>query len=535
MTNDSDASSLQTLHTLSRQRLEEEFGLRMTVDAGDPFFNALFYGTLMTFVERVDSSGFCQTSFGEENNVRCYGRVHYPRDADSVARVLATVGLIEPAIRILEFTLDHVPQGQYYIPHIYGHDGTIKANTVQIDTPAHTILALARCIDLCGPTERLGRLYRVLSQIVDGCWAQHFHDEVGLLDAGNYNEQLDTHAVTCDLFTNSAMYAGLRQLAVIAEAFGEPRKAHLARDRAQQLAEGIERRLYDPAQGLYLLRTDLGSGSAGGEFKWINLYAERWYPGRAEAWSRALERLRETTSIDWCPFRVISGYPTRDSILGKAFGHMLGFMARSGRFEMLSHHLCFARSTIRRPRNVYPEAWLYRRNPEPGDYEQGFWRRFAGVWESFSDSPDGDYTMDSGNAEQSAAFLQHFIDDLLGVSVTETDVELCPRLPFKFSTVEVAHAPVRLAGSEPATVGYRLTRQSDQATLEVQRSGTSAVTAIVPIPADARSVTLTVNGVAQTSTDYGRCGELCLPGAKLSAEHPRSADTISCAFVRDQI
>ncbi len=167
--------NLNKLAEVTRNELVNDFGLKTLIDVGDNFFNALIYGTLKTPVERVDGTGFCQTSYGEENGVKCYGHTHYPRDTAEVARVLADFGLIDPALRILDFALRNKPKDQYYLPHVYRPDGSIQANTIQIDTPAHVIRALSRCVELLGPEEKLFRMFSELNTIMDGVWAHHFH------------------------------------------------------------------------------------------------------------------------------------------------------------------------------------------------------------------------------------------------------------------------------------------------------------------------------------------------------------------------
>ena len=98
----------------ARRELRETFGIACEIDFGDTFLNALFWGSLKSLADRVDPTGFCQTSYGEENNIKCYGTSHYPRDAAEAAGVLASVGLAELGTRILRFSLEHVPEGQEY-------------------------------------------------------------------------------------------------------------------------------------------------------------------------------------------------------------------------------------------------------------------------------------------------------------------------------------------------------------------------------------------------------------------------------------
>ena len=73
----------------ARRELRETFGIACEIDFGDTFLNALFWGSLKSLADRVDPTGFCQTSYGEENNIKCYGTSHYPRDAAEAAGAAA--------------------------------------------------------------------------------------------------------------------------------------------------------------------------------------------------------------------------------------------------------------------------------------------------------------------------------------------------------------------------------------------------------------------------------------------------------------
>ncbi|MGN1364089.1 MAG: hypothetical protein ACI406_01915, partial [Victivallis vadensis] len=118
-----------------------------TLETSDGFLGPLWRGTMQSLLDRTREDGFCQTSFGEENGVKCYGVCHYSRDAAEAAGVLADQGCPEPAARILDFTLSHIPEGQYFIVHAYRPDGTPLHNKIQIDTPAHPARALARLLE----------------------------------------------------------------------------------------------------------------------------------------------------------------------------------------------------------------------------------------------------------------------------------------------------------------------------------------------------------------------------------------------------
>lgn len=479
---------------LDRNELEEYYGLKMTVDFGDDFFNALIYGTLKTLVERVDSSGFCQTSFGEQNNVRCYGQTHYPRDAAEAARVLAGWGLVDLAVRILDFSLRNKPKDQYYIPHVYRPDGTIKANTIQIDTPAHLILALARCVEISRPADHLYGMFDQLNDIVDGSWLHHYHSDWQLLDAGNYNEQIPGQGTICDLFSNCAFVSALGQMAKLARSFHRTDLIDKYQSRLELLTAGIEKYLFDSEQIRYLLKKDFPDGEVSKVINWVSLYAHRWYAGQPQGWETIYEELKRDTSIDWDGIRVISGSPVKEGILGKYFGFRLAYLAKTGRFELLSEHLRFAKHTIVKPSNVYPEWWYFQEPDLKDDYWIGFWQKYGTTWQPYKTNPQGDYTMDSGNCEQSAVFLHHCIEDLLGVHVENNHLCLSPRLPFEFEKYGVKNVPLFKSSEKVSLLSYELSQSDHHSNCYVQVQDTELFTLTLAVPDGKNEVDVCVDG-----------------------------------------
>jgi hypothetical protein len=492
--------NLNKLAEVTRNELVNDFGLKTLVDVGDDFFNALWYGTLKTLVERVDSSGFCHTSYGEENDVKCYGHTHYPRDTAEAARVLADVGLTDPALRILDFTLRNKPRDQYYIPHVYRPDGSIQANTVQIDTPAHVVRALARCVELLGPEEKGFRMFSELDTILDGTWVNHFHSQWNLLDAGNYNEQLDTKGTVLDLFTNCSMHCGMALMAKMARTFGREALAGKYEERKSLLESGIEKSLYDPEHDIYLLLRELDSGQPSDQVNWVSLYCRRWYPGRPQAWENIFSLLHDRTLIQWGDFKIVSQDTARVGIVGKAFGYLLSFLAGTGKVQTLSEHLNFARKTIRRPVNVYPEWWYYQPLGHSHEYWDGFWQKYQGIWDAWTVDPEADYTVDSGNCEQVSVFLAHFWEDLLGLGVTGSQFHLWPKLPFDFTRVSVKNAPV----VHNQSISYELTRDETQTSVHLHQNVSFPLQVTAGMPASKEKINLFVNDQPVSKADIYR-------------------------------
>ncbi len=478
------------------------------VDFGDSFFTALFQGTLNTFVNRVEHNGFCYTSFGEMHDARCYGNHHYPRDAAEAARLLARCGYSDIGLRILRFSLDNTPKDQYYIPHVLHKDGSIQANTIQVDTPAHLALALRRIVDIAGASDESYRLYGILRRIMDGTWEHHFHSNWNLLDAGNYNEQVDGgQEMICDLFTNCSMAAAMQNMRVLAGVFRDSAGGERYEEQYEALCRGIDEILYDPEAGLYQAYRRVKDGTYCNEVNWLNLYPQRWYPGIAEAWDRAFSILKDTTAIEWGRWKIITGMPAKIQILGKVFGHILSYLAQTGRFEELAEHLDFARNTIRHPSDVFPEWWYYRRDPQPQEYWEIFWRRWGNTWQPYLENPDGDYTVDSGNCEQCAVFLLHLIEDVLGVDADASPRTLSPKLPMLFDSVRVNSAPIRRSGINYQEIGYNVTTSSRGVEIVVKDSGLGVSHVTLPVPRDMK-FTVHTSPASHSICVTRTCGEV---------------------------
>ncbi len=403
--------------------------------SGEPFFDRLWAGTMNSLLLRTREDGFCQTSFGEEHDVKCYGVCHYSRDAAEAAWVLADQGCLAPATKIIEFTLRHIPEGQYFIVHAYNPDGSALHNKIQIDTPAHPARALARILEMGGDAPVLPELFARLDRVFDDTYRHHFHPEFLLLDSGNFNEQLGgSTEPLLDLFTNGAMYQGNLAMARAAELLNAAdSRAARYRERADVLQQGIERFLYDADQDLYLAARQLDGAILEKPLNWIRLYPERWYPGRTSAWGRVAESLWHQGCNQWGARLIPSGETDFMQLrtMGKVIGQLLRFSARQNQLDRVGTLLCFLRETIRHPSDIYPEFWLHHL-PEPGSspYLDWFFREaFPGVWNGFVEDPDGDYTVDSGNCEQCSVFLGCFLNDVLGFSGDWRSVRLAPRLP----------------------------------------------------------------------------------------------------------
>ncbi len=495
-------NKIKTMALCRRSKLELSrfFDMDMQIDFGHEFLNSLFYGTLKSMAERVDSNGFCQTSYGEENGVKCYGHVHYPRDSAEAAYILASCGMTDIARKILSFTIDNIPSGQYYIPHVYRRDGTVHANTVQVDTPGHVGRALLRCVEVAGTDETSRRLFEKLTAIYTGTWKQHFHPEYQLLDAGNYNEQgFDgSNEVLLDLFTNTAMYCGFNSMSSLACFFNNDHAKQMFKDQAEILAHGIENVLYDRSVGFYRTAFSVKTKRLLAENGWLMLYGQRWYPGRESAWRCAYEKLQADTSLDWDGFRLITGEPPQRQfmLLGKVFAQQLAHMAHSGRGSELEAGLDFMISTVRHPENIYPEWWFHHRPADLSGYFKGFLEDYHGLWNAYTEDRNGDYTVDSGNCEQSAVFLQHMLADIIGIQYSNGKLKICPALKKDSSCDNI---PIIRQKEQLIKAGYRATVEGNRYRIAVKISSPLPIILELPIE-KSRTAEAHVNGARVETT-----------------------------------
>ncbi|MCK5845089.1 MAG: hypothetical protein KAG97_10300, partial [Victivallales bacterium] len=379
------------------------------IESSRPFMDRLFSGTLLSLVDRVEDDGFCETCFGELGGVKQYSTSHFPRDTAEAAWVLADCGRVDLGLRILSFTFNHIPHGQDYIPHVLARDGSVRSNAFQTDTLAHLARTLSRCAELTADQNIVHDMYRKLKPIADALWKGRFHPEWNLLDSGNFNEQgfCGTNEPLLDMFSNASCHAGFNAMGELAKRFGEDDVSEVNYLRAERLATGMEKTLYDPDQGVYSAAVTLDNQRMD-LFNWLSIYTWRWYPGTSATYKRAFDKLWNETCNNWGRFSIPSCEPPhiRLRTLGKVVATLLSYSAENLETERLTTLLDFIEATVKKPDNLWPEFW-YHHAPGPNDaeYYRNFLPRHAHVWTPYMENPDGDYTVDSGNCEQSSVFV----------------------------------------------------------------------------------------------------------------------------------
>lgn len=478
-----DANRDKAVKVFTRAALQREYGMDMTFDTGHDYLDALALVTLKSLFDRIDESGFCHTSYGEENGVRCYGVTHYSRDTAEAARVIAMAGKPNLALKILAFTLDHIPRDNYHIPHVYHRDGSVKANTIQMDTPALVVIALADCYRYGGDAAEIERLYAILKKRMEDAWGHHYHPDYQLFDAGNYNEQLDGgDKPILDMFTNSAMVAAWSELSGLAAVFDAASYVGEYQSRSCMIAQGIERNLYDDVSGTYRIGYDLSSKTYDNTTTWLKLYPARWYRGRPEAWRNAYHELRDKASFLWQDKKIITGESgdMQFRLVGKVFSMMLGFMAENSLADDFSHHWRFMTETIVHPRYLFPETWLVKDYPASLPYWKGFSEIHAGVWTPLNPEGRGDWTVDSGNCEQCSVFLQHLFHDLLGLRPEAGKIRLRPALLQYSPSVKVTDMAIRQHDGNRGKLSYDFAMGQDHTDINILKTGKLPLTVELP-------------------------------------------------------
>lgn len=377
-----------------------------------PFLQSLFDNTLSSLRQRVSADGFCHTSFGELGDVRCYGDSHYPRDAAEAAKALALSGDTATALKILSFHFRHTPPGQRYLPHVLLPSGEIKHNNIQTDTLAHSVLALRCCMEHPqeGTEAALRQLYSRCVTFAQWLWEDRFHQDFSLLDSGNYNEQgfSGSRDPLMDMFSNASCQAMFRALADMAESFGDRKNAILSAECAELLAHGIEKHLFDRENGIYRAAVTM-SGKKDFPVNWLSIYPIRWYAPDIKPYLRALDMMWENTANDWGGIKIPTCEPEhlRYRTMGKVMAAMLAVTAAGNEAQRLETLLTFIEKTVRKPENLWPEYWYHHPAPD-SEYNRWFFSEFK-CWEPFTVNPRGDYTVDSGNCEQSAVFISEIL------------------------------------------------------------------------------------------------------------------------------
>lgn len=349
---------------------------KLRIETSRPFIDKLFAGTLSSLVKRVRPDGFCETCFGELHNVKSYGQTHYPRDSAEAAWALADTGFVNVAMRILSFSLEHIPAGQNYLPHVYDSHGTVLYNNIQTDAFAHVARALLRCHELGANAEEVLRLFEKMNNLAKSLWKNHYHPEFNLLDSGNFNEQgfCGSREPILDMFSNAACYAAFADMGKLAKSFGEQKLADDYQSWTENLAAGIETHLYDPEQGIYSAAITLANKRVE-LFNWISIYTWRWYPGKADAYKVAYKRLWEETANRWGALDIPSCEPQhlRLRTLGKVVAVLLAYSVENNEKKNLIDLIEFIEQTVRKPDNLWPEFWFHH---APASSEAEYYKNF---------------------------------------------------------------------------------------------------------------------------------------------------------------
>ena len=472
MSNFNDKFSLAT----ERAKIKIAKFTKFSCDFGDKFLNNLFYGTLETLIDRVNSKGFCEVCWGEESGAKRYGIVHYTRDACECALALISCGIFPVAKRILDFTLRNLPDNQSYFPQTYNSDGSPADNfTIATDRTGHVIRGCYYYLRYTRDINFIEKHFNVLARMTNYL-KKYYHPSLHLVDSGNYNEQLDgSREPLCDLYTNCSILNGYRLMGKLSSMVGKKDIAEDCKEMAEKIKTGIEKNLKGEYYftGIRLNKERLPFAG------WINMMPLEWYEDcDKKALENAYKLNMEKTTIKWEQYKIPSGltddyYCGKTHIAGKVLGYFTGYMAETGRLRQLQEMMNFIKEFTVKPKNIYPENWWYCRMK---DYKMDkFLRKW---WTPYIEDPNGDYTIDSGNCEQDSCWLFDFLKHIVGIKEYESELVIKPCFPFNHKKIVIKNYP--LSGGD--RISYSLFREVSKVKLEVGISKRIKYKIQIPVP-----------------------------------------------------
>jgi len=195
------------------------------------------------------------------------------------------------------------------------------------------------------------------------------------------------------------------------------------------------------------------------------------------------------TEADFGRYRITLGYPPPNyELLGKFAGWTLGYTARTGRMNELETLLNFVSEYTRKPRDLWPECWLLK-----ADWLDRTDPHRDMPWVNFTNDPDGDYTMDSGNCEQLVLSMEHLVRHVLGVDLRNGKPGIHPALPIGWGEVKVDGLLLPDGTGRASRIGYRYRAVDTGAVLKLNSLPDGELEVSVPAPND-RSYRIYLDG-----------------------------------------
>ncbi len=446
-----------------RNRLSTEAGIKLSL--GHRGLDTLVQGSVLSMADRVLENGALVESFGEVGGGYRYEGV-FCRSVGEYVRPAAAFGRADLAEKVLRFMLSHIPWGQVYVPHTFGYDGRLLGNCMQVDSIGHAFYGMYHLWLYTGELS----LFKEYKKFFDDwlqCLTWLILPEFNLVHSGNMNENVDGSAETmCELFTNTTILYGCRCLEKLMEAAGDSRRAKICRELAGRIQEGIETHLkYGRPEmyqvGFWVDEERKKKPVPDHYFKWLNTYSLRFYPDcDSAALENTHQELVRRSLARFGDYEIPMGYwPPEYSLIGKYAGWYLGYTAQTGRMKELATMLRFISEYTKKPCDMWPEAWTLK----DSDWvkREACHRDFG--WTTYEDDPDGDYTMDSGNAEQLILSMEHLSRHVIGVDLREGKPGIHPAWPLEWGEVDIDGLVLPDGQGRIGAVGYCL-KQTDPGT-----------------------------------------------------------------------
>jgi hypothetical protein len=469
-----------------KDRLFQETGVILSLGRGG--LDTLMRGTVVSMGDRVLENGALVESFGEVGRGYRYEGV-FCRSVGEYIWPAAAFGRADLGEKVLRFMLSHIPWGQVYVPHTFGYDGRLMGNCLQVDSIGHAFYGMYHLWLFTGELS----LFKEYKKFFDD-WLQTLTwlvlPEFNLVHSGNMNENIDGSAGTmCELFTNATILYGLRSLDILMEAVGDSKRGKICRDLAVRIKDGIETHLkYGRPEmyqvGFWVDEDRTKKPVPDHYFKWLNTYSLRFFPDCDQAaLANTHEELVRRSLARFGNYEVPMGYsPPEYSLIGKYAGWYLGYTAQTGRMKDLETMLRFVSEYTKKPCDIWPEGWLLK-GCEWVKNESC--HREAG-WTTFEDNPDGDYTMDSGNAEQLILSMEHIVRHVIGVDLRNGKPGIHPAWPLNWGEVDIDGMMLPDGNGKAGAVGYNLRQTQNETELTIRRMPKWDMEVSLPVRKDCR-------------------------------------------------
>ncbi len=475
--------------------LKSEFGL--VFETGNEAFDRLIRSTILLQHDRVNAEGHIYESVGEINGASRYSSLMFPRTVGEAAYPMCAMGMADEVIRFYKYLLDSVPESDEYWPHTIRPGKQIASRHVQVDISADLIYGFVHLWLFTGDEALVDRFFPMLDQRAKTIMERHFHEQFGLVDSGNYNEQYGgTKETLCEIFTNMVTLKAYEMMAYMLETLGRDEPARWYRDYADKIKKGITTYLVDKDHGGFYSGFYLASGEKV-PTNWSCCYATRYHDWvDADLIEQTYDRVLRSSMGSFKGYEIWFGGGRQMETTAKCTGWRCGYLASEGRFLELNEELDFLADCTVQPKDIVGEHY---RVAGPREFP---YVRFGGqldrqyYWVGYRDEPDGDYTVDSGNGEQTIMFLEDLIRKVAGVDWGEGHPVIAPRWPLNFDDVTVEGIRLPLAPGRVKTVSYHQVRTETGCRLEL--SGVDGepvdVELALPGPFDSKKLSLSVNG-----------------------------------------